>query len=235
MTELTPGLKRLAELIEQSGEMTVSKVADYVKDASISVEDLVPYADFDHPTENGYGRQIAFAGKNYEIMVMSWNPGDFSAVHDHGYTTWGAVQVFGNIMHHIFAVKKARFTLTKKEILIDGTIIKVNNPLIHQMGNVTSSPYLTLHVYGDNVHVGNVTADSRIFDLETGLIKHTTGGAFFNLPDEKIYDVEKMPEIDYQTFVHQASILMQYYQRYPEEKMEYLSRILVEKLSYNRQ
>lgn len=235
MTEITPGLKRLTKLIEQNGEMTISKVADYVKDAAICVEDLLPYADFAHPIEDGYGRQIAVAGKNYKIMVMSWNPGDFSAVHDHGYTTWGAVQVFGNVMHHTFAFKKASFTLTKKEILTDGTIIKVNNPLIHQMGNVTSSPYLTMHVYGDNVHLGDVTADSRIFELDSGLIKHTTGGAFFNLPDEKIYDVEKMPEIDYQTFIHQASILMQYYQRFPEDKMEYLSQILVEKLSYSRQ
>jgi len=234
MTDITPGLQRLTDLIEQNGEMTISKVAEYVKTAAISVDDLEPYADFDHPNEDGYGRQIAVAGKHYEIMVMSWNPGDFSAVHDHGYTTWGAVLVFGPVMHHTFAIKKDLFTLTNKEILASGTIIKVNNPLIHQMGNVTSSPYLTMHVYGDNEYIGDVTADSRIFEIETGLIKHTTVGAFFNLPDEKVYDVEEMPEIDYQTFVHQASILMQYYQRFPEDKMDHLSRSLVDKLTYCR-
>ena len=235
MTEITPGLKRLAELIDMNGEMTIPKIADYIKTAAISFEDLLPYADFDHPKEDGYGRQIAVAGKHYEIMVMSWNPGDFSAVHDHGYTTWGAVQVFGHVMHHTFAIKQDRFAITRKEIIADGTIIKVNNPLIHQMGNVTSKPYLTMHVYGDNEYVGDVTADSRIFELETGLIKHTTGGAFFNLPDEKVYDVEEMPEIDYQTFVHQASILMQYYQRFPEDKRDYLSRALMDKLTYCQQ
>ena len=234
MSEITPGLKRLANLIEQDREMTISKVADYVKEAAIGLKDLMPYSDFDHHVEDGYGRQVVVEGDHYEIMVMSWNPGDFSAVHDHGYTTWGAVQVFGHMMHHTFTMNKELFRLTKKEVLANGTIIKVNNNLIHQMGNVTSSPYLTLHVYGDNEFVGDVTADSRIFELETGLIKHTTGGAFFNLPDEKIYDVEKMPEIDYQTFVHQASILMQYYQRYPEDKLDYLSRILMDKLTYCR-
>ena len=235
MTEITPGLQRLAELIDMNGEMTIPKIADYIKTAAISFEDLLPYADFDHPKEDGYGRQIAVAGKHYEIMVMSWNPGDFSAIHDHGYTTWGAVQVFGHVMHHTFAIKQDRFAITRKEIIADGTIIKVNHPLIHQMGNVTSKPYLTMHVYGDNEYVGDVTADSRIFELETGLIKHTTGGAFFNLPDEKVYDVEEMPEIDYQTFVHQASILMQYYQRFPEDKRDYLSRALMDKLTYCQQ
>ena len=235
MTEITPGLQRLAELIDMNGEMTIPKIADYIKTAAISFEDLLPYADFDHPKEDGYGRQIAVAGKHYEIMVMSWNPGDFSAIHDHGYTTWGAVQVFGHVMHHTFAIKQDRFAITRKEIIADGTIIKVNHPLIHQMGNVTSKPYLTMHVYGDNEYVGDVTADSRIFELETGLIKHTTGGAFFNLPDEKVYDIEEMPEIDYQTFVHQASILMQYYQRFPEDKRDYLSRALMDKLTYCQQ
>ena len=235
MNNITPGIKRLAELIEKNEAMTMPKVAEFVKAASISVEDLLPYADFDHPKEDGYGRQVAVAGKNYEIMVMSWNPGDFSAIHDHGYTTWGSVQVFGHAMHHTYAIVKDQFILTKKEILTSGTIIKVNNPLIHQMGNVTSTPYLSLHVYGDNEYVGNVTADSRMFELETGLIKHTTGGAFINLPDEKVYDVEKMPEIDYQTFVHQAAILMQYYQRFPEDKRAYLSRVLVDQLACSEQ
>ena len=150
MTEIIPGLERLAELIDMNGEMTIPKIVDYIKTAAISIEDLLPYADFDHPKEDGYGRQIAVAGKHYEIMVMSWNPGDFSAVHDHGYTTWGAVQVFGHVMHHTFAIKQDRFAITRKEIIADGTIIKVNNPLIHQMGNVTSSSYLTMLVYGDN-------------------------------------------------------------------------------------
>jgi predicted metal-dependent enzyme (double-stranded beta helix superfamily) len=233
MTNITPGLSRLIDLIDANGEMTMSKIAAYVKTADIIEEDLMPYADFDHPKENGYGRQLVIEGDHYEIMVMSWNPGDFSAVHNHGHTSWGAVQVFGPVLHHTFAIIKEHFTLTKKEILATGSIVKVNNPLIHQMGNVTSDPYLTLHVYGDYECVGNVTADARIYEVETGLIKHTTGGAFFNLPADRIYDVEPMPEIDYQTFVLQASILMQYYQRYPQEQMDQLSKALADKLAYS--
>ena len=64
MSEITPGLKRLANLIEQDGEMTISKVADYVKEAAISIEDLMPYSDFDHPVEDGYGRQVAVGVNN---------------------------------------------------------------------------------------------------------------------------------------------------------------------------
>jgi hypothetical protein len=232
MTNLTSGINRLKNLIEGEEKMNMAKVAEFIKEASIDIPDLIPYADFDHPIEDGYGRKLVYQGRHFEIMVMSWAPGDFSAVHDHGYTTWGAVQVFGHAMHHTFAMKADVFKLTRKEILSHGSVIKVNNPLIHQMGNVTTSPYMTLHIYGDNVYEGDVTADTRIFELESGLIKHTTGGAFFNLADNEVYDIENMPEIDDATFVHQASILLQYYQRYSQEKTDALSQALVDKLTY---
>jgi hypothetical protein len=232
MTNLTSGINRLKNLIEGEEKMNMAKVAEFIKEASIDIPDLIPYADFDHPFEDGYGRKLVYQGRHFEIMVMSWAPGDFSSVHDHGYTTWGAVQVFGHVMHHTFAMKDDVFKLTRKEILSHGSVIKVNNPLIHQMGNVTTSPYMTLHIYGDNVYEGDVTADTRIFELESGLIKHTTGGAFFNLADNEVYDIENMPEIDTATFVHQASILLQYYQRYSQEKTDELSQALVDKLTY---
>lgn len=228
---LLPGLSRLVKLIESEEKLNATTLVECIKTARIDIPDLIPYADFDHPIEDGYGRKLAYQGKHFEIMVMSWNPGDYSAIHDHGHTTWGAVQVFGHVMHQTFAIRKNIFKLTRKEIVPSGTIIKVNNALIHQMGNVTSSPYLTLHIYGDNVLEGDVTADSRIFELETGMIKHTTGGVFFNLPEDKVYDISAMPEIDASTFIHQAAILLEYYQRLPQDQMDNLSRNLIRKLT----
>ena len=232
MADLTPGLARLHKFLNDDPKMNSSKLVEYVEQAAIAEEDLLPYADYDHPKEDGYGRKLVVAEDHFEIMVMSWQPGDFSSVHDHGYTTWGAVQVFGNVMHHCFAEKDGVFQVKSKDILPYGTIIEVTNPLIHQMGNVTTKPYLTLHIYGDNEYVGDVTSDSRIYELENNMIKETTGGAFFNLPDDKVYNTRSMGEIDYNTLIHQASILMQYYQRYDEDTAREYTRHLMEKLSY---
>ena len=211
---MSEGLDRLTRLVNAEPKMTVKKVAELVQTANIQVGDVEPFADYDHPIADGYGRKMAVETDHFEIMVMSWNSGDFSSIHDHGYTEWGAVQVFGNVMHHSFSNQGSEFKLSKKEILTTGSIAKVNHPLIHQMGNVTSEPYVTLHIYGSNDHAGVVTADARIFELETGLIKHTTGGAFFNLPDDQVYDITSMKPVERQTFVHQAALLLQYYERY---------------------
>ncbi|MBK8652429.1 MAG: hypothetical protein IPN20_00430 [Haliscomenobacter sp.] len=51
---------------------------------------ITPWADFDHPDADSYGRKMAYKGPNFEIMVMSWKPGDFSSIHDHGHTQWGS-------------------------------------------------------------------------------------------------------------------------------------------------
>lgn len=232
MIEITPGFRRLRDLVESDKEMSLSKAEQYLREAQLEISDLLPYADFDHPVEDGYGRKMVVDGEHYEIMVMSWNPGDFSSVHDHGYTTWGAVQVFGHVMHHTFSMSKEMFRLTRKEVLPQGTIVKVNHALIHQMGNVTTTPYLTVHLYGDNERQGNITADSRIFELESGLIKHTTGGAFFNLPEHSVYEIEKLPEVEHHTMVNQLSILMQYYQRFADDKAEELTRSVLDRFSF---
>jgi len=215
MEKLSSGLQRLVDSVEkEQAHLTVQKAAELVKLANIVEKDLQPWADYNHPITDGYGRKLAFKTDKFEVMIMTWNPGDFSSVHNHGYTQWGAVQVFGEAMHQVYTNTGEKFALRKKEIVPYGSIIKVNNALIHQMGNVTTTPYLTLHVYGANEPHQTVTADMKIYELETGYIRETQGGAFFNLTDEEAPITEQMKPIDKETFVNQAAILMQYYCRY---------------------
>ncbi|MCB0497590.1 MAG: cysteine dioxygenase family protein [Cyclobacteriaceae bacterium] len=231
MNTLTPGLQRLVDFVEASQEhVTVQLAADMLKRAKITEDDLQPWADYTHPAQDGYGRKLAYQTDKYEIMVMTWNPGDYSSVHDHGYTQWGAVQVFGNVMHQTFSNTGERFRLSKKEILPYGSIAKVNNALIHQMGNVTTNPYLTLHMYGANEPHETVTADMKVYELETGVIRETSGGAFFNLTDEEAPVVAKMKPIDKDTFVYYSSILMQYYCRYTSQEIRERRIALLRKL-----
>jgi len=231
MPKLTPGLKRLVDFIEgENGHVSVVRAAELMKKAAITSNDLEPWADYSHPLKDGYGRKLAFHNEFYEIMIMTWNVGDFSNVHNHGYTQWGAVQVFGNSMHHSYSDIGPVFKLTKKEILPYGSIIKVNNALIHQMGNVTSEPYLTLHIYGANESHDNITADMKVYEMETGKIRKTSGGAFFNLTDEEAPVVGLMKPVEKETFVHQAAILLPYYCRYTPNEIAKKRISLLEKL-----
>ena len=214
---LAPALETLKTLIQDavdSGEkVTASLIKDFVEQAQITQKDLEAYADFDHPIEDGYGRKMIYDAGKFEIMAMSWNPGDYSSIHNHGHTEWGVVQVFGHTHHMIYCLKNNELSFAKKEILPKGGAVKVNNAFIHQMGNSTTEPYLTLHVYGSNHLQKSITADAKNFDLELDRIAHTSGGAFFNLPSENVYDVETGVKPTQEVFMHYAYLLMDYYNR----------------------
>ncbi|MEZ4885246.1 MAG: cysteine dioxygenase family protein [Chitinophagales bacterium] len=203
----------LTDALNLYGKITPKLAKKLVVKANVQVKDMMRYAAFDHPTVDCYGRKLVYEDDHFEVMVMSWNPRDYSSIHNHGHTEWGVVQVFGNTHHLVYQLKGNELSFAKKEILPKGAAIKVNNAFIHQMGNATTEPYLTLHVYGSNHAQKAITADAKNFDLELDRIAHTSGGAFFNLPDEKIYDIEEGVEPTREVFMQYAYLLMDYYNR----------------------
>ncbi|MGB0868483.1 MAG: cysteine dioxygenase [Flavobacteriales bacterium] len=186
-------LNKLVEFLKQEKDVKPVDIKTFLKDLKLEVSDLMPWADFDHPKHEGYGRKLVHQESNFEVMVMSWQPNDFSGVHNHGYTQWGAVQVFGNASHYIYKLDKNNdITLARKESFEYGDVAMVNNALIHQMGNQTVNPYLSLHIYGTIDPCEEITGDSKIYEIEKGRIVATTGGAFFQLDENEVTHVSEL-------------------------------------------
>jgi len=158
----------------------------FLIELKITADDLEFWADYQHPEQEGYGRKMVYEEENFEILVMSWLPNDFSAIHNHGYTQWGAVQVFGNTSHYVYKYHDNHIKLIEKQTFKSNQIVLVTNEFIHQMGNQTSSPFFTLHIYGTNEPQEVITADSLIFEIENNRIVKTTGGAFFQLDENEL-------------------------------------------------
>ena len=197
---LPASLETVIAALENAEDLNPGKLKHIIRRAKIKMEDLSPWADYDHPTADSYGRKLVYKGEQYEIMVMSWRPGDFSAIHDHGFTQWGAVQVFGPAEHATFRVENDRIHTLARWQLSPGDIIGVGHELIHQMGNNTEDQFfLTLHVYGVMEQIDNVTGDARIFDLENNTIQRVDGGVFFALPKEIINSTVPGPKGDFPT------------------------------------
>ena len=119
-------------------------------------------------------------------MVMSWVPGDVSAIHDHGATQWGAVQCFGAASHWSYQFKNNFLQTKEYREILPGQIVRVNHELIHQMGNYNQDSFLSLHVYGIRNESASITGNARIFDLLENTIQYTDGGVFFCLPEADI-------------------------------------------------
>ena len=179
-------IQHLIQNLSSQSQLTPELLRKLVLQANIQPADLTPWIDYEHPITDSYGRKLVYDGGHFEIMVMSWNVGDFSAIHDHGYTQWGAVQIFGNATHITYALENN--ILTTKEIIAvqPHQVLAVNHDLIHQMGNPSDETFLSLHVYGCNDRHGEITSDARIFDLWENSIQYTNGGVFFCLPESQI-------------------------------------------------
>ena len=182
----TQKLNGLIELLHRSPDISPQHLKKIIEAANLSQVDLLPWADFTHPVQDSYGRQLVYDGGHFEIMVMSWLPRDFSAIHDHGSTQWGAVQCFGKAEHYIYEFHDGFLCTLKSAPHTPGMVQTVDHDLIHQMGNRGTTPFLSLHIYGTAQPTASITGNARIFDLWEGRIQYTDGGVFFQLSDAQI-------------------------------------------------
>lgn len=179
-------LQTIVDFAEANGVESPSAAAELLHSARVTQEDLMPWADFEHPVTDSYGRKAVALGANYELMIMSWSPGDFSAIHDHGSTEWGAVMYFGDAEHATYELINQRLVTTDRRMMSAGQLNEVDHHLIHQMGNPTSRPFLSLHLYGCHKPTDGVTNGAKIFDLLEDETQFTDGGVFYCLPDQLI-------------------------------------------------
>ena len=183
---LPSSLQTLIQTLRGNQTLNPEHARQMVLTANVRAEDLEPWVDFDHPLTDSYGRRLVYDGGDFEVMVMSWVPGDVSAIHDHGAAQWGAVQCFGSAEHGVYQLVNHQLSTANISAVKPGTVMAVDHDLIHQMGNPGNDPFLSLHVYGNPNAVGPVTHNARMFDLFDGSIQSTDGGVFFCLPADQI-------------------------------------------------
>ena len=192
-----PGpIRDLVRTLESGLRFDASQAAEMLSKLEIGDSDLRPWHDFNHPVTESYGRLLVAAGHNFELMVMSWAPGDYSAIHDHGAAEWGGVRYFGPADHVIFDEDRGLLSLKERMTMGVGDVYAVDESLIHLMGNPTDSPFVSLHLYGRSEAAESIPGGARIFDLYEQRIQRTDGGVFFCLPEELITGREPCPRPD---------------------------------------
>lgn len=179
--------------------MDPTSASAFLAQADIEPADLALWADFAHSARDSYGRKLVGRGPNFELMVMSWGPGDYSAIHDHGAADWGAVHYLGAADHATFHMKDGLPTIRERRTMELNDICAVDASLIHLMGNPRDTPFLSMHLYGRAYAAESITGGARVFDLWAQRIQRTDGGVFFCLAEENILRREPCPDSDCQT------------------------------------
>ena len=199
--QLPSSLEHLVESIRQTERLSPQKLKSILTESRVDQADLEKWAAYEHPPQDSYGRTLIYDGGYFEVMAMSWQPGDYSAIHDHGHTVWGAVQIFGAAEHAIYSFDEEKLVTLNRVRVTPGRVLAVNHDLIHQMGNPTDERFMSLHIYGNDDRSSAITSDARIFDLANEAIAITDGGVFFGLPSHEIKELQEGPQADYFTWL----------------------------------
>ena len=192
-------LEGLIGSLENLSEFNLESVYEAVSRSTVGFRDLEKWIDYDYPGSDSYGRKMVHDGGFFEVMVMCWKSGDYSAIHDHGKAEFGVVKVFGDTEHAAFKIVNQKLITLGRTTIEAGTTLEVAPALIHQMGNPGDSNFFSLHIYVNQTAEGNITGGSRIYDYSRNAILRVDGGAFYLLPESEIKSREPLPEADYST------------------------------------
>jgi len=173
-------IRTLINEIEKDNTLTNETLVRILKKQDLAVADFIDFADFDHSPDLSYGRTKLYQGLNFVIYLMSWVEGDFTAIHNHGQSDWGAVVFLGEINHRLYTNENGALKLADKSIIPAGTIVPVNGNLIHAMGNLAQKPSLTLHIYGSDRNLSLPNTTSHIYELEKKRVRITLGEAYID-------------------------------------------------------
>ena len=202
-----PSLQALIKQLNTLREPSSDELIQCIASCHIQASDLIPWATPQHPPTESYGRQLVWHGGHVEVMVMTWLPGDYSAIHDHGSALWGAVQCFGEARHQSFELRGNRIAFKSDQPFAPRQIRGIKPGLIHQMGNSGLTTLLSLHVYGTSNPCSNITGSARVFNVAEGCIQTTDGGVFFDLPIEQVLSCQKGLCADVQLLKEQSDFL----------------------------
>ena len=182
---MTPNLpsciKKIALELNNLGNIDNNIVAEIVSDAKLSEKELSQYISFDHPNNESYGRKLILDSGEFQIFLMSWRAGDFTAIHNHGYTEWGCVYFFGEATHRLYKIVDDELNVVQKDNFHGGQIAAVSDDLTHMMGNENAKDYTTLHIYGSNVINSIVSENTKVYLLEFQKVVRTMGSAYLNM------------------------------------------------------
>lgn len=216
---LSHSLQDLITSLERTAVVNNDIVINIMKKLGINETGLTAHQSFDHAPAESYGRKLLYKCKRFELYLMSWNPGDITAIHNHGAIEWGCVLFFGTATHRLYDLKNNKLELTNADTYQKGQIAPVCGDLIHLMGNDRQEPFVTLHLYGCDNQQRKQQVKEMVFFPEYGLQYENTGPAFLKPTAEDIYSPQPLYNICHYTARDYLKLAAPFYARNGQEQI----------------
>lgn len=155
------GLNNLIEHLEACGE---GDFATSVQGLQLEKEEILPYA---HWSEKQYTRNCVAHSDLYELILLCWEPGQDTPIHDHGGEECWVYLVDGELEEERLTLVGDNFNLDQKRTCRSGDLTYMNDDMgWHKLSNVSRSRSMSLHLYANPIGKCRVynEDDSKIED-----------------------------------------------------------------------
>lgn len=158
------------ELSILSGKASLAYLLDLLSAHPPTIGEVTPYVRF---SESGYVRTTISENSFFRLLVLCWQPGQISPIHDHAGSTCAVMIMSGTATetrYDLTAEGLARPTGTS--VYGPGTIFGGQDGDVHALGNCQDdgNGLISLHIYSPPlVHMNLYTA-------ETPTVAHAVGG-----------------------------------------------------------
>jgi cysteine dioxygenase len=141
-------LSKLIEILQSDYTvMSPARMQEILDRLVITAEELQPHALF---SERRYARNLVYKDRHFEIMIMCWNAGQRSSIHDHAGSLGGIKILRGEITECQFgrAANGMIKSLSSAEYATEDTRVEETS-LIHQISNLQAdnAKTVSVHIY----------------------------------------------------------------------------------------
>ena len=127
--------------------ITPARMQDILDRLVVTTEEARPHALF---SERRYARNLIYKDREFEIMIMCWNAGQRSSIHDHAGSLGGLKILEGELTESLFerAANGMIKSLNSVDYAIDETRVEETS-LIHQISNLQAGngTAVSVHIY----------------------------------------------------------------------------------------
>jgi len=111
----------------------------------VNIEELRKHIGY---AEDGYQRNVLKKNENYELVAISWTPGQATPIHDHMGSDCAFLIVEGTSTETIYVTNSEGFAVPQSvRTYAAGEVCASSEPDIHRISNEESCELINLHVY----------------------------------------------------------------------------------------
>ena len=210
--EIPACIKTIANELNSLHRVDNKLVADIISSVNLSEKELNKYVSFDHDNYMSYGRKLILDNGNFKILLMSWSSGNFTAIHNHGYSEWGCVYFFGDATHRLYETNGESLELIQKDNFHKEQIAAVCGDLTHMMGNPYKKEFITLHIYGSNTRKRDVSDNARVYLPEFQKEVTTKGSAYLNMNSSLVLSEKPFSNLSQDDFYDYFTLVKPFYE-----------------------